>query len=169
MQRDYDNLKEDNIGVLEIQNESSFFYAILILDDEGDCVLVENGKLLLFKNTTNLKFWVQGNFFLDINDLKNKMICCYFDDAIYFVANEKRVENSWLLDTINSIIDILKTINSLERKLKLKLYSFANFLTFNLEIDTFFESKYSRIDMLEAVKEARNIIFYEFSVFLKEV
>ena len=141
------NVKKEDIYFVEITLHEYLnpysFYAICITGDTKDQILTNENKQIIFYQNLKEDSTVIMNKYLSIkksNIDDYPIVGCYLQEMIEYVKFHNNVENSWLLDSINFVLDCM---NTLEERMWIEhkkiLDSFANYLTFNLDYVRFFD------------------------------
>ncbi|MDJ1502213.1 hypothetical protein [Xanthocytophaga agilis] len=86
---------------------------------------------------------------------------CLVGEMIISMQHKRKVKNSWLLDTINAILDFIHTIHvDFPEHHRKRLYKLADHLTFNLQYEKIFdEPGYSREELLESLYWSIGLVF----------
>jgi hypothetical protein len=127
----------------------------LIAYGENDFPPVVNGKIVFFLSAKQVE---KGFAFFPVDIIKNQKVpkksslVCDIPLAIKIIKSGKVDNKATILNCINTFLDLLKAINEVVlEKYKKDLFAFADYLTFNKNIENYFNSfEVNRIEILQA-------------------
>lgn len=141
---------------LRLNNFIPGLFTLMIMGSKQDYIL-NNGKNLLFytdlKSTNDvLASYFNGVTFseLETQELIQK---CYPTEACQLIFDLDNVEDSLVLDTINSLLDFTNSLSvDVPEKVKTVLREFADHMTFEKEYRVFFlDAPYEKNDLIDAI------------------
>lgn len=133
----------------------SYLYSFWVTDDNYDFLINRDGNICCFKNLSNSNkfleyFEIQASF--TDKELDNSLFICNISEVLFQIENLYQVNNAWLLDSINFLLDCLNTISySNKNEYKKILGDFADHLTFNLNYEDFFIKIHSKEKVLNSL------------------
>lgn len=135
---------------LNSDRSSSDFYMIF-LPGERDVPLMNKGKIVLY-SYEGIKGMLSEKEILyqEFNDMVD--LVCDVDCALNIISKRKVDNKSIILNVLNFLIDGSNALKAnLPKRQKIVLYKFADYLTFNKNIELFFKTKYSRSEVRESI------------------
>lgn len=148
---------------LALCNSEPDFYMIF-LPGEQDTPLVRKGQIVLFSKE-GLKKFVDGQA-AEYDDFQNLIdLVCDIGLALEKITRRKVDREATILNVLNFLLDAAQVLPvKIPQKSKRIVYKFADYLTFNTNIDSFFKNDQSRHDVLAAVYTLLGLVIANSSV-----
>lgn len=133
----------------------SYLYSFWITNDNYDFLINQDGNICCFKNLSNsnkfLEYFAIQARFTD-KDINDSLFICNISEVFFQIEKLYQVNNAWLLDSLNFLLDCLNTVDySNKNENKKILGDFADYLTFNLDYENFFIEIHSKERVIDAL------------------